>query len=403
MSENEENRNPLPSDEEAGPIRNAAAAPSKDGEEPSAGSGPPDPDPTGEQLLHLRGAIDEIDNRLLELINRRLELVVEVGRLKADAGRQVLDSARESAIFNRLIERNRGPLNERVLRHLFTQIMAASRQLQSPQRVTFLGPEATFTHLAAMNHFGQSVEYVPQPSIQDVFTEVEKGTCHYGVVPVENSIEGAVNHTLDLFFESELKICAERYQAISHDLLAKEGSLRDIRTVYSHPQAFAQCRKWLQKYLPGATLVESRSTAHAARKAAEEGGAAAVASSEAAHIYDLTVVASRIEDTARNTTRFLVIGRDEIHRTGEDKTSLMFVTSHIPGALYRVLQPIAESGLNMVKLESRPTKHQNWSYFFFVDVEGHIEDTAVADTVERMAGLSLYLKILGSYPKAGDR
>jgi chorismate mutase/prephenate dehydratase len=401
MSENEEKRNSPPLNEGADGTRNAAGGPLQDGGDPSAAADTPDP--TGEKLLHLRGAIDEIDNRMLELINRRLELVVEVGRLKAEAGRQVLDSARESAIFNRLIERNRGPLNERVLRHLFTQIMAASRQLQSPQRVTFLGPEATFTHLAAMNHFGQSVEYVAQPSIQDVFTEVEKGPCHYGVVPVENSIEGAVNHTLDLFFESELKICAERYQAISHDLLAKEGTLRDIRTVYSHPQAFAQCRKWLQKYLPGATLVESRSTAHAARKAADEAGAAAVASSEAAHIYDLAVVASRIEDTARNTTRFLVIGQDEIHRTGEDKTSLMFVTSHIPGALYRVLQPIADSGLNMVKLESRPTKHQNWSYFFFVDVEGHIEDAAVSDTVERMAGLSLYLKVLGSYPRAGER
>jgi chorismate mutase / prephenate dehydratase len=370
---------------------------------PSVHVDPFDERPADDRLVELRTAIDEIDNRLLELINRRLDLVVEVGRLKAEAGRQVLDSARESAIFNRLIARNEGPLNERVLRHLFTQIMAASRQLQRPQRVSFLGPEATFTHLAAMNHFGQSVEYVPQPSIQDVFVEVEKSSCHYGVVPVENSIEGAVNHTLDLFFESELKICAERYQAISHDLLSREGSLRDIRTVYSHPQAFAQCRKWLQKYLPGATLTESRSTAHAARRAAGEPAAAAVASSEAAHIYGLAVVASRIEDAARNTTRFLVIGRDEIHRTGEDKTSIMFVTSHKPGALYQVLQPIAEAGLNMVKLESRPTKHQNWSYFFFADLEGHIEDEVVNDTVERMAGLCLYLKFLGSYPRAGER
>ncbi len=358
---------------------------------------------TEARITELRQAIDRIDDQLLDLINTRLQLVTDIGAIKAKEGRQVLDSARESAIFKRLLDRNQGPLNERVLRHLFTQIMAASRQLQSPHRVTFLGPEATFTHISAMNHFGHSVEYIPQPSIQDVFNEVEKGTCHYGVVPVENSIEGAVNHTLDLFFESELKICAERYQPVSHDLLCRDGSIRDIRKIYSHPQAFAQCRRWLQKYLPEAVLIESQSTAHAARHAAGEPGAAAIASSEAAHIYSLEVVASRIEDVARNTTRFLVIGKDEIHRTGDDKTSLMFVTSHVPGALFKVLKPLADSGINMVKLESRPTKHENWSYFFFVDVQGHIEDEIIRDTVEKMSQLCLFLKILGSYPRANEK
>ena len=367
---------------------------------------PKNTDPAAEdfsaRLAGLRQSIDEIDDTLLDLINRRLDIVNEVGKLKAQKKQQVLDSTRESQIFQRLLSLNKGPLNEKVLRHLFTQIMAASRQLQRPSRVSFLGPEATYTHIAAMNHFGHSVEYVSQPSIRDVFNEVEKGTCHYGVVPVENSIEGAVNHTLDLFFESELKICAEKYQPISHDLLCKSGIMKDIKKIYSHPQPFAQCRRWLQKYLPEAILEECGSTAIAAQKAAQEPGTAAIASSEAAHIYHLEVVASRIEDVARNTTRFLIIGTDEIHRTGEDKTSLMFVTAHMPGALYKVLQPIAENGLNMVKLESRPTKHENWSYFFFADLEGHMEDEIVQKTVTEMKKICLYLKILGSYPKSGE-
>jgi chorismate mutase/prephenate dehydratase len=358
--------------------------------------------PVDPKILEMRDAIDAIDDQLLTLINERLRLVMNVGRIKAREGRQVLDSTRESQIFARLLRQNRGPLDEKVLTHLFTQIMAASRQLQRPQRVSYLGPEATFTHIAAMNHFGHSVEYVPQPSIRDVFRDVEKGTSHYGLVPVENSIEGAVNHTLDLFFESELRICAERYLPISHDLLSRGGGIREIQTVYSHPQALAQCRMWLQQYLPDAELMECNSTARAAQKAAGEDGAAAIAAREAAQMYQLEVVASRIEDVARNTTRFLVIGRDEVHRTGRDKTSLMFVTSHVPGALYKVLKPMSDNGLNMVKLESRPTKHQNWSYFFFVDVEGHIEDAAVSETMGQMKQICLYLKHLGSYPRTEE-
>ncbi|WP_373499681.1 prephenate dehydratase [Desulfococcus sp.] len=366
-------------------------------------STPDKADPVDPRILEKRKAIDAIDDQLLTLINERLMLVMDVGKIKARRGRQVLDSARESEIFGRLFKQNQGPLDEKVLTHLFTQIMAASRQLQRPQRVSYLGPEATFTHIAAISHFGLSVEYAPQPSIRDVFRDVEKGASHYGLVPVENSIEGAVNHTLDLFFESELKICAERYLHISHDLLSRSGGIRDIHTVYSHPQALAQCRIWLRQYLPEAALVECNSTAQAARMAAETEGAAAVAAREAAQMYHLEVIASRIEDVARNTTRFLVIGQDEVRATGRDKTSLMFVTSHVPGALYKVLKPMSDAGLNMVKLESRPTRHQNWSYFFFVDVEGHIEDRAVRETVEEMKHLCLYLKYLGSYPRAEEK
>jgi len=352
-------------------------------------------------ITALRRDIDKIDEQILDLINQRLLLAREIGKIKVSQGNRLVDGARESTLIQRLLYLNHGPLSQEALRHIFTEIIAAAREIQAPRRVTYLGPEATFTHIAAVNHFGRSVTFAPQASIRDVFSEVEKGAFHYGVVPVENSIEGAVNYTLDLFFESELKICAEIYYAVSHDLLSIDPNLSDIRKLYSHPHAFAQCRKWLEKKLPQATRVECSSTAEAARKAAGENGTAAIASREAAQSYKLEVLASRIEDASRNVTRFLVIGRDDIGRTGADKTSIMFVTSHVPGALFKVLKPIAEADINMVKLESRPSRHENWSYFFFADMEGHISDAKVKDTVEEMKKLCLFLKQLGSYPQTG--
>ncbi len=359
-------------------------------------------DDSGSRINGLRETIDDIDENIIKLLNQRLVLATDIGKIKAENGRQVMDSAREIKVLQRLSSLNKGPLTKSGLRRIFTEIISTSREQQRTHVVTYLGPEATYTHIAAMDHFGRFVSFVPQASIRDVFVEVEKKACDYGVVPVENSIEGAVNHTLDLFFESDLKICAEKYQSISHDLLVSKGTLKDIRMVYSHPQPFAQCRRWLQKYLPEAQLVECSSTAHAAKYALEKSGSAAIASSEAANIYKLEVVASRIEDVSRNTTRFLIIGRDDVPRTGNDKTSVMFVTAHFPGALYKVLQPIAESGVNMLKLESRPTRHENWSYFFFVDVEGHIEDDNVKQAMSKMKDICLYLKCLGSYPKAEE-
>ena len=348
----------------------------------------------------LRASIDEIDKKILDLLNRRLLLAKQIGRIKEQKGEKVLDTARESNIINRLLNLNKGPLSKNALHHIFVEIIASSREVQKKEIITYLGPEATFTHIAAMNHFGHTVSFVPQAGIRDIFGEVEKGACTYGVVPVENSIEGTVNYTLDLFFESDLKICAEIYHTISHDLLSKTDNLKDIAKVYSHPHAFAQCRRWIGKYLPESVLEECSSTARAAQKASENPGSAAIAAREAAQMYGLNVVASRIEDFSRNITRFLVIGHDDMHRTGNDKTSIMFATSHVPGALYKVLGPIAEAGINMVKLESRPTKYENWNYFFFVDIEGHIEDPNVKETVERMKRLCMYIKYLGSYPRA---
>ena len=362
-------------------------------------SGQPSNKTTTDRIAHLRDRIDRIDQQVLELINQRLRVGKEIGDIKADRGTQVADEARENLLIQRLLKLNTGPLTEGMLREIYRTVIAASRELQRHQRVAFLGPEATFSHIAARHHFGPGVKLVPHTSIEDIFSDVEKEACDYGVVPVENSIEGSVNRTLDLLFETRLVICAEKYQNISHDLLSISGKLEDIKAIYSHDQALAQCRKWLRRHCPEAALKESSSTAEAARKAAENPAAAAIASREAGTLYQLKIVSPRIEDYPRNVTRFLVIGRDQPSPTGNDKTSLMFVTSHIPGALHHALQPIADAGLNMVKLESRPMKHENWSYFFFVDLEGHRTDRTVRETMDRMMPMCLYLKCAGSYPK----
>ncbi len=350
-------------------------------------------------ILVLRKEIDEIDEKILSLLNERLSLGGEIGRIKKNKGDQVLDRSRENQILERLSELNRGPIKQNVLLHIFSEIMAASRELQHPELISYLGPEATFTHIAAVKKFGRAVTFNPQTNIQDVFGDVEKGVCKYGVVPIENSSEGAVNHSLDMLFESELKICAEIYQAISHDLCSMTGSLEDIREIYSHPQAFAQCRKWLHKHLPDSDFIECNSTALAAKEASEKPGSAVIASSEAAQTYNLQIVASRIEDIAKNTTRFLVIGRDEAPCTGKDKTSIMFVTAHVPGALHKSLGSLAKAGINLLKVESRPIKYENWNYCFFVDIEGHMEDPEVEAAIKEMKSICQYVKWLGSYPR----
>lgn len=351
-----------------------------------------------ENLRKLRGKIDAIDKNILELLNHRLGVAKEIGACKGRSSGIVMDSARETHVMKRLFSLNKGPMSNEAIQHVFTEIFGSSREAQQPHMVSYLGPEATFTHIAAKAYFGKSSTFIPQPSIRDVFQTVEKGESHYGIVPVENSIEGAVNYTLDLFYESELKICAETYMNISHDLLSIAGSLKDIELVYSHPQALAQCRKWLQKYLPDVSIKEVGSTAEAARMAFSNEYSAAIASSEAAKMYKLNVMASKIEDFSRNTTRFLVIGKKTAKPTGRDKTSIMFVTPHTPGALYKVMTPIAEAGLNMVKLESRPSPQENWSYIFFLDVEGHIDQPEVKKTVEQIRQICLFTKLLGSYP-----
>jgi chorismate mutase/prephenate dehydratase len=266
--------------------------------------------------------------------------------------------------------------------------------------VAYLGPPATHTHLACLKYFGNSIHALPRESLQDVFETVEKGETDYGVVPVENSTEGSVNRTLDLFIESEARICGEILIRICHNLLSKTGKAEDIQKIYSHPQAFEQCRQWLKKNFPHALLYETISTAKAAKKASKDLKAGAIASSNAGCLYDLKVIASQIEDYLHNYTRFLILGRQIGERTGKDKTSILFSISHTPGSLYRVLNPFSEKGINLTKIESRPIKNRPWEYIFFLDFEGHLMDPPIQEAMAELKENLLFFKYLGSYPRS---
>jgi chorismate mutase/prephenate dehydratase len=352
-------------------------------------------------LQRLRLQIDEIDARILDLINQRLCLAREIGALKSRSGSKILDVSREKRIFERLKSLNQGILHPEVLHHVFTEIIAACREIQGPVTVAYLGPEGTFTHAAAIRQFGHMARLVPLPNIAEVFSQVEKGGVGYGVVPAENSVEGPVSVTLDLLLETDANILAEIYLDISHDLWATGEDLSAVSEVYSHPQALAQCRRWLAANLPAAVCVACDSTASAAGVAARKSGAAAISGREAAEKWGLRRLAAGIEDCGRNTTRFLVIGKDAPKPSGKDKTSLVFATAHIPGALYRVLEPLNAIGVNMVKLESRPARTANWTYHFFVDIEGHIADPKIGRLLDELKQRTMFVRWLGSYPSAG--
>jgi chorismate mutase/prephenate dehydratase len=351
-------------------------------------------------LSELRRQIDTIDDQILELLNRRAGVVIEVGRAKAGEQKEFYVPSREQAIYERLTAASAGPFPKEAIRRVFREIISASLSLEQPMKVAFLGPQATFTHVAAMQQFGFSAQLVPQKSIPAVFDEVLRGRAHYGVVPVENSTEGVVSHTLDMFMESDLKINAEILLGISHDLLSRSGRLEEVRKVVSHPQALAQCRKWLEENLPDIPLVDVASTALAAQMAAEDETAAAVASEMAATLYGLQVLKPKIEDNPNNFTRFLVIGTKTPERTGRDKTSVMFSTKDEPGILYRMLEPFSKRGINLSKIESRPMKKKAWEYIFFLDMEGHIAEEGVSAAIEELRGYCQFLKVLGSYPRA---
>ena len=351
-------------------------------------------------LKTLRQEIDALDDRLLELLNLRAELVIEVGRLKSDGRGEFHVPSREREIYERLSSQNPGPFPNDGLKSVFREIMSASLALEAPMKVAFLGPKATFSHLAVLQHFGYSAEVVPQKSIPAVFEEVEKGRAQYGVVPVENSTEGVVFHTLDMFMESELKINAEVLLEVHQDLLSRTGRLEDIKKVYSHPQPFAQCRNWLMENLPHVPLVDVASTAVAAQIVSEDYTAAAIASELAATLYDLKVVRARIEDQVNNFTRFLIIGKKMAEKSGNDKTSLMFSVKDEPGILYRMLEPFANRSINLSKIESRPMKKKAWEYIFFLDLMGHIDEPVIAEAVHELKQYCQFVKVLGSYPKA---
>jgi chorismate mutase/prephenate dehydratase len=351
-------------------------------------------------LEQLRNGIDQIDADLVRLLNQRADLATEVGRMKAGQKSDFHVPSRERVVQEKVARLNTGPLPENALRGIFREIMSACLALESPLKVAFLGPKATFSHLATMQQFGLSAQLEPQKSISAVFEEVEKGKAQYGVVPVENSTEGVVTHTLDMFVDSNLHITAEIILDIHHDLLSRTGRLEDIRKVYSHPQPLAQCRRWLEENLPAASLVDVASTAVAAQIVSEDYTAAAIASELAASLYDLQVVRSRIEDQTNIVTRFLVVSRKPGEPSGNDKTSIMFSVRDEPGILYRMLEPFANRGVNLSKIESRPVKTKAWEYIFFLDISGHFSDQAIADAIAELRTFCQFLKVLGSYPKA---
>ena len=353
-----------------------------------------------QDIPYFRKEIDRLDDEILRLLNERSKSVIEIGKLKKQSDTEVNlhTPRREAEIVTRLMGQNSGPFPNDAIRSVYREIMSASLSLEGPQKVAYLGPRATFTHLACIQKFGNSAQYLSVNSITDVFNEVERGRANFGVVPIENSTEGVVNHTLDMFVDSNLLIYGEVQQEISHHLLSKTGSLEGIKKIYSHPHAIAQCRNWLETNFPQMPISEVPSTARAAELCADDPSAAAIASELAGQLYGLKVIRSRIEDNINNFTRFLVLSQKAPERTGKDKTSVMLSVKDKVGALYDLLRPFASHGINMTKIESRPSRRKAWEYIFFVDVEGHLEEDRVKKALEEIKGRCLFLKILGSYP-----
>jgi chorismate mutase/prephenate dehydratase len=353
------------------------------------------------ELEKLRREIDQIDNEILKLLNKRAEVVIGISHIKRNEKAKFYSPEREREILERLTALNKGPFPHETLKVIYREILSASLSLEEPLKVAFFGPLATFTHLAALRHFGSSASFMPVESIRDVFDAVEAGKAGFGVVPVENSNEGVVSYTLDMFMDYDLKVSAEVMLEISHNLLSKSGDKAKIKKIYSNPQAAAQCRRWLELNLPGVPILESTSTAKAAELAFVDDEAAAIASELAAKIYDLRFFEKNIEDIKHNYTRFLVISKEFPPKTGRDKTSIMFSIKDRPGALYDILSPFKRAKINLTKIESRPSKRKAWEYIFFVDMEGHIDDKKVRKAVDTMKENCLYVKILGSYPHGG--
>jgi chorismate mutase/prephenate dehydratase len=351
-----------------------------------------------EELKKFREKIDRIDDELLKLINQRAGLAQQIGHVKGSGA--VLRPEREAQVLQRMVKGNAGPLSNQAVTQLFTEVMSQCRALEAPLRVAYLGPHGTFSEAAVFQRFGQAAEGLPADSIDGVFSAVESGAANYGLVPVENSTEGAIGRTLDLLLSSNLKICGEVLLQVHQCLLSNENDLSLIRKVYSHPQSFGQCQSWLNTHLPHAERITASSNADAARLATEESFAAAVAGERAAEHFKLKVLVPNIEDDARNTTRFLVIGKQDVAPSGKDKTSLAMSTTNRPGAMHDLLTPLANNGVSMTKMESRPSRTGLWEYVFYVDIEGHQTDAKVATALAQLKQIAAFVKVLGSYPVA---
>jgi chorismate mutase / prephenate dehydratase len=366
---------------------------------------------TSAELERLRGEIDRLNDLLLEQLNERAKLAREVGMLKVG---QAYRPEREAQVLRRVKERNAGPLSDETVALLFREIMSACLALERPITVAYLGPKGTFSERATLKHFGLAAEAMPTSSIDEVFRAVESGAADFGVIPVENSTEGAVGRSLDLMPQTPMKVCGEVIVRIHHNLMMKTTALRDhdlmakgkprdfsgIKRVFSHGQSLGQCHEWLNANVPHAERVAVASNAEAARRAAEEAGSAAVAGEMAAEHYGLTILAANIEDEPNNTTRFLILGDYEPRPSGKDKTSMVLSARNRAGAVYEMLTPFATRGVSMTKFESRPSRVALWDYLFFVDIEGHRDDANVAAALAEVNGIAGYLKVLGSYPVA---
>lgn len=347
----------------------------------------------------LRKKIDSIDHKLIDLINERTSYAVKIGKIKRELRKGIYSPEREKAVYKRLSRLSKGPLPIESMRAIYREIMSAAMALEKKLVIAYLGPEATFTHVAARRKFGSSVQYAAMAGITDIFSNVERGSVDYGVVPIENSIDGAVTHTLDMFIDSRVKICAEIYLEISHCLLANCPA-EEIRKVYSKSEVFGQCRTWLRSTIPAVELIDVSSTARAAELAAREKHAAAIASELAAEIYGVNILERGIEDSGRNETRFLVIGSSSTGPSGDDKTSIIVSIADRVGALYRMLLPFKKHAINLTKIESRPSKKKAWDYYFFIDFLGHIGDANVVKALKELQGQCLFMEHLGSYPRA---
>lgn len=354
-------------------------------------------------IQSLRDQIDALDLEIIERLNRRAELARQIGAIKDEQDLATFAPAREAQVLARARAANGGPLSDAALDAIYREILSACRALERPTTVAYWGPPGSNTHIAALRGFGRQARLLAVESVGAVFTEVERQTCDYGVVPVENSTEGIVTYTLDSFLDSPLKICAELYVPIHHHLLSRCESLSQVERIYTMPQATAQCRRWLDQHAGQIERVEVTTTARAAERAAAEPGAAAIANCVAAEIYGLNVLAERIEDSPRNRTRFLILGHTPTPPTGRDKTSLLFSVRHEAGELIRALAAFEKYDLNLTLIESRPTKQNPWEYVFFVDLIGHVEDPAdpsVRKALELFRQRTLFVKLLGSYPEA---
>src|SRR3984957_6795961 len=355
-------------------------------------------------LEALRSDIDAVDERLHELLNERARLAQRAGISKHHDGHTVdfYRPEREAEVLRRALERNSGPLRNEEIARLFREIMSACLAQEEPLKVAFLGPEGTFTQQAVLRHFGHSVRALALPTVDEVFQEVEAGNADFGVVAIENSSEGTITNTLDRFLTSPLHICGEVELRIHHCLMGKMDALTRVLRVCSHGQALAQCRGWLDEHLPDAERVPVASNAEGARRARDEQGSAAIAGEIAAEVYGLNILVREIEDRADNTTRFLVVGRKLLLSSGADRTTLLLTygDTSSPGALYRLLEPLAKHGINMTRIESRPSRRRKWDYEFFIDIEGHAEDERVRKALAALKRRASLFRVLGSYPRA---